>query len=130
MCNGESSRTAAGGCIAILHSPATSTGTSLSRELSIRIVGNNAGVTTAAIDGFDDGNGQVIIHRDGDLRSGVMTDQSILHRIMIPKALEPGAGFSLQTKLDLGVGGDGIIGRKVSLLDGHVVLAEGIVGWN
>ncbi|KAK3680537.1 hypothetical protein LTR37_021189 [Vermiconidia calcicola] len=84
----------------------------------------------AVIDGFEDGDAQVIIHRDGDLRSGVMTDNSILHRIIVPKALKPGAGFSLQTKLDLGVGGDGIIGRRVTLLGGYVLLGQGIFGWN
>ena len=57
-------------------------------------------------------------------------DQSVLHRIAIPGDLKAGMSFPLKLRLDLGVGGEGIIGRRVSLLAGHVVIGEGIVGFN
>lgn len=68
--------------------------------------------------------------RDGDLRVDGSTPSSVLHRFSLPGTSKAGVPFSLATKLDLGVGGNGIIGRRVSLLAGHVVLAEGILGWN
>lgn len=37
---------------------------------------------------------------------------------------------SLERRLDLGVGGKGIIGRAVSIVAGGAVLGQGIVGWN
>jgi len=39
-------------------------------------------------------------------------------------------GLALDRRLDLGVGGDGIIGRSVSVVRKGMVLGEGIVGWN
>lgn len=40
----------------------------------------------------------------------------------------------LPQKLDLGVGNDGIIGRRVSVMmgstKGPLIVAEGIIGWN
>jgi hypothetical protein len=68
--------------------------------------------------------------RHGDLRSTVVDDSSILHRIAIPMDSRPGTPFLLKEKLDLGVGGAGVIGRRVSLLNGQVVAAEGVLGWN
>lgn len=38
--------------------------------------------------------------------------------------------FSLERTFDLGVGGDGVIGRRVSLVGREGVLGEGILGWN
>ena len=38
--------------------------------------------------------------------------------------------FILASKVHLGIGGDGIIGRRVSLLADDVVVGEGIVGYN
>lgn len=55
---------------------------------------------------------------------------SILRRIALPTSLKAGVPFVLQSRLSLGVGGDGIIGRRVSLLAGHVVLGDGIAGFN
>lgn len=70
--------------------------------------------------------------RDGDLRfdETVGKAASILHRFSLPRTLKAGVPFALPSKLDLSVGGNGVIGRRVSLLAGHVVLAEGILGWN
>lgn len=68
--------------------------------------------------------------RDGDLRSNTITDSSILHRIALPKDVKFGTAFDLNARLDLGVGGDGIIGRRVSLIGDERVIGEGIMGWN
>ena len=68
--------------------------------------------------------------RDGDLASGNLTESSVLHRFAVPQVACDGHAFSLDHKLDLGVGGDGIIGRRVSFVNQHTVLGEGIIGWN
>lgn len=68
--------------------------------------------------------------RDGDLASGNLTESSILHRFTVPHVASNGQAFSLEHSLDLGVGGDGIIGRRVSLVREQTVLGEGIIGWN
>ena len=68
--------------------------------------------------------------RDGDLRSNAMSESSILHRFAVPKSLPTGAYFPLDSKVDLGVGGEGVIGRRVSLMSDHILVGEGIMGWN
>ncbi|KAK5171916.1 uncharacterized protein LTR77_003553 [Saxophila tyrrhenica] len=139
MCNGQSTRTSEGGVIAILKAPSTKSRPPLHREWSMRLQGDHStGGTSACIDGFDEGvdgspiNGHLVIHRDGDLRSlpSSTEESSILHRITLPKSFKAGTPFLLHSKLDLGVGGDGIIGRRVSLLTGGGVLGEGIAGFN
>lgn len=43
------------------------------------------------------------------------------------------AHMEYEKELDLGVGGDGIIGRRISVFKddpSKVLLAEGVVGWN
>ena len=67
---------------------------------------------------------------DGDLRSEALTDSSILHRFDIPKHLDAGSQFLLTSCLDLRVGGDGVIGRRVTLLQDHVAIGNGIMGCN
>jgi hypothetical protein len=48
--------------------------------------------------------------------------------IMHSLPLESGA---LDRRLELGVGGNGIIGRAVTVVDGNkTVVGEGVVGWN
>lgn len=54
----------------------------------------------------------------------------MLHRIALPKDVATGDRFQLSTTLDLSVGGDGIIGRRVSLIEGGSVIGGGIMGWN
>lgn len=69
--------------------------------------------------------------RDGDLRAQAAIDEtSILHRIKIPDGSLIGASFPIKSKLDLGVGGNGIIGRRVSLVMDEVVVGQGIIGYN
>jgi hypothetical protein len=68
--------------------------------------------------------------RDGDLASGDFAEASVLHRFAVPQVACNGHAFSLEHSLDLGVGGDGIIGRRVSFVNHQTVLGEGIIGWN
>jgi len=68
--------------------------------------------------------------RDGDLATGGLGETSILHRFAIPHIAHNGHAFSLDQSLDLGVGGDGVIGRRVSFVHQQIVLGEGILGWN
>jgi hypothetical protein len=38
--------------------------------------------------------------------------------------------MQLTRRLELGVSEEGIIGRRVSVVEGDRVVAEGIIGWN
>jgi hypothetical protein len=53
---------------------------------------------------------------------------SILHAF--PLSTFTTESFSLPRKLDLGVGGEGIIGRRVGLVRQTQLLRQGIIGWN
>jgi predicted NAD/FAD-dependent oxidoreductase len=68
--------------------------------------------------------------RDGDLVTGSNSESSILHRFAVPQTAHQGNAFDLNQRLDLGVGGDGVIGRRVSFVNEQTVLGEGIIGWN
>nr|POE86968.1 hypothetical protein CFP56_64000 [Quercus suber] len=68
--------------------------------------------------------------RDGDLLMGDMTEKSVLHLITVPASSHTGAVFKLQRRLDLSVGEQGVIGRRVSFVQGQDVLGHGIIGWN
>lgn len=71
--------------------------------------------------------------RTGDLRAdpqGLLEEECVLHRFAVPGSAIDRVPFSLERRLDLGVGGEGIIGRRVSFLQGRCVLGEGIIGWN
>ncbi|KAM3419981.1 hypothetical protein BST61_g3295 [Cercospora zeina] len=75
-----------------------------------------------------------VIHHDGDLSSsssGIFDDAaSILHRFDVPAMAQDRVPFSLSKRFDLGVGGEGIVGRRVTLVRDHLVVGQGIVGWN
>lgn len=68
--------------------------------------------------------------RDGDLRRDTELEASILHRFAVPSIARDGSPFALERTFDLGVGGEGIIGRRVSLIGRDGVLGQGILGWN
>lgn len=68
--------------------------------------------------------------RTGDLRSNPQEQDCVLHRFAVPGSAVDHVPFSLGRRLDLGVGGEGIIGRRVSFLQGREVIGEGIIGWN
>ncbi|KAM0712644.1 hypothetical protein Q7P35_000091 [Cladosporium inversicolor] len=133
MCNGASSRTSQGGTIVVLQPRCSSRRPQLKRELSLRLAAGTENThTTATFEGLDDGipDSYFVIHRDGDLASGSLAEASVLHRFAVPQMACNGHAFSLEHSLDLGVGGDGIIGRRVSLVREQTVLGEGIIGWN
>jgi hypothetical protein len=152
MCGTETSRPVLGGTIAILKSLNEST----LPDLSLLFHQTEASTTTAtfqstsipeATTDAELSSCQIVIlyvtprplpfngsmytnninSRDGDLRaSSLMT--SILHAF--PLSAFTTESFSLPRKLDLGVGGEGIIGRRVGLVRQTQVLRQGIIGWN
>ncbi|WPH02089.1 Hypothetical protein R9X50_00494400 [Acrodontium crateriforme] len=135
MCNGESGRLSQGGTIAVLRAPRTTiVRPSLERELSLRFRQDSSNVTHASFDGLnaDSTGSQVIIHRDGDLITGAMTDDSILHSIAVPRSATSGetTSFALSEPLNLSAGADGVIGRRISFVSGRTVIGQGIIGWN
>ncbi|KAI4716972.1 hypothetical protein E4T48_06841 [Aureobasidium sp. EXF-10727] len=131
MCGTESSRPILGGTIAILKS----LGESTLPDLSLLFHQDEASTTTAtfqsstvpATDDAELSSCQIVIFRDGDLRASAPTT-SILHAF--PLSTFTTQSFSLPHKLDLGVGGEGIIGRRVGLVRQAQVLRQGIIGWN
>lgn len=66
--------------------------------------------------------------KDGDLRAEAPTT-SILHAFPLEMTTRE-QSFSLPRKLDLGVGGEGVIGRRVGLVRQAQVLRQGIIGYN
>ncbi|KAF7189378.1 hypothetical protein HII31_09356 [Pseudocercospora fuligena] len=121
MCNGSSSRTTQGGTIAILKPLQPS----LQHELSLRLINTDSESQTKAIVSGLDGEGHFIVHRDGDLTSQQPLDASVLHRFQVTNNEQ-----FLAPRMDLGVGGDGIIGRRVSLIQNQILVGQGIIGWN
>ncbi|KAH9822877.1 hypothetical protein Tdes44962_MAKER00705 [Teratosphaeria destructans] len=135
MCNGQSSRTSQGGTIAILKPIPRVEWTPLKRDLALRIAEDaSTGRTNASIDGlgaFRSRDARVVIHRDGDLRASPHRPESeVLSQFALPSYVADGASWALTAKLDLGVGGDGIIGRRVSLVLDDDVWGEGVIGYN
>ncbi|KAM0717118.1 hypothetical protein Q7P37_006970 [Cladosporium fusiforme] len=145
MCNGASSRVTQGGTIAFLQpSPTSNTPQRphLPRSLSLHLTTNpSTSQTSATVTGLEPSpehpnqaypESYIVIHRDGDLSSNsCQTETSILHRFPLPTLARHGQAFDLAQKLDLGVGGEGIIGRRVSFVMGREgVVGEGILGWN
>ncbi|CAD0111944.1 unnamed protein product, partial [Aureobasidium uvarum] len=125
MCGTESSRPVLGGTIAILKS----LGESTLPDLSLIFHQDEASTTTAtfqsstvpATNDTEFSSCQIVI-----LASTPAT--SILHAF--PLSTFTTQSFSLPHKLDLGVGGEGIIGRRVGLVRQAQVLRQGIIGWN
>lgn len=74
----------------------------------------------------DDG----LCSRDGDLRAEGLGEGSILHRFALPAVARDRVPFLLASVLDLGVGGDGVIGRRVSFVQDRAVVGQGIIGFN
>ena len=68
--------------------------------------------------------------RDGDLRSEGSLEESILHRFALPAVARDSVPFLLASPLDLGVGGDGVIGRRVSFVQDRALVGQGIIGFN
>jgi hypothetical protein len=71
--------------------------------------------------------------RDGDLSASPPRSISdSLYSFEIEES--PRGMMQLPEKLHLGVGGNGIVGRRISVMTGStqqpLTLAEGVVGWN
>ncbi|KAI5853446.1 hypothetical protein BZA05DRAFT_444459 [Tricharina praecox] len=130
MCNGFSHRTSLGGAVANLQS------TSLDADIddgfsSFQLHFHNPlppPLPTEVSYTFAVPECEIRIHNLGDLTGGVQTAGEILFSLEV--AMEKADGLPLDRRLDLGVGGDGIIGRSVSVVRKGVVLGEGIIGWN
>ncbi|GAB7357161.1 hypothetical protein MBLNU459_g8154t1 [Dothideomycetes sp. NU459] len=136
MC-GDSSRTVQGGTIAVLK------GINNMPDINLLFHSSDPTTTTATFQSAArDAHGdlercQIVIHRDGDLRAQ-LDRSNILHSFSLgadSTTQRPGFDvFQLPAKLDLGAGGDGVIGRRVSLVRrsamGATVLRQGIIGWN
>ncbi|PSK34192.1 hypothetical protein B9Z65_8518 [Elsinoe australis] len=73
--------------------------------------------------------------RDGDLRAPT-NYQNLLHNFSLQRTpnQSPQGIFRLPFNMNLGVGGDGVIGRRIQLvhrgLNGESIIRQGIIGWN
>lgn len=74
--------------------------------------------------------------QNGDLTRPIETTSSLHQFHFVPKLLPERHGYAemkLRGQLELGVGGNGVIGRRISIFQDaamSVRLAEGVVGWN
>ncbi|KAF2755198.1 hypothetical protein EJ05DRAFT_126010 [Pseudovirgaria hyperparasitica] len=139
MCNGIG-RPSQGGTIATLRTP-----TSSSSSTSYDILFTNttdlsappqtcATFRTPSTESLHDC--WLVIHHDGDL--------SVPHHARhtqplytFPVRLDRRNSMALPEALQLGVGGKGVVGRRMALVEGNgamgwrgKVLAEGVIGWN
>ncbi|THY93779.1 hypothetical protein D6C93_05533, partial [Aureobasidium pullulans] len=125
----ETNRPVLGGTIAILKS----LGESTLPDLSLLFHQDSTSTTRAtfqsslpAVSDLD--SCQIVIFKDGDLRAEAPAT-SILHAFPLEMTTRE-QSFSLPRKLDLGVGGEGVIGRRVGLVRQAQVLRQGIIGYN
>ncbi|KAI9835716.1 MAG: hypothetical protein M1819_001893 [Sarea resinae] len=153
MCNGESGRKSDGGRIAVMFSssPALdSVGDQIpSRNICNFVFNNDEGnsdsTTRAAVRISDDiardalhGSRQcsLQIDRNGDLTdplssaAGQPLHSFPFELVSLKGHSDPDYGFDLPERLDLGVGGRGIVGRKIRLLCGGERVGEGVIGFN
>ncbi|KAF1841534.1 uncharacterized protein K460DRAFT_318600 [Cucurbitaria berberidis CBS 394.84] len=138
MCNGNSTRVAQGGSIAVLR-PTSHLVRTQSEEDMLLVFSNQLAYpgTRVEFQGLDEDFQQerhwVVIHRDGDIStSSQSTRTSPLYTFPLNSALN--STVQLSQHLDLGVGDTGIIGRRISVMTGStqgpLIVAEGIIGWN
>ncbi|KAF8543891.1 hypothetical protein BDD12DRAFT_873869 [Trichophaea hybrida] len=131
MCNGFSTRTSAGGAIAVLRPTST-----LLDSCCLQFHNNPSDSSPTNLSYILHGtipDYEVRIHSLGDLTVGASSAGEIVYSLLLLKAAAAaGSGLlALDRRLELGVGGDGIIGRVISVVGkGGVVLGEGIIGWN
>ncbi|KAF4553103.1 Hypothetical protein D9617_8g051160 [Elsinoe fawcettii] len=132
MC-GDPSKTSIGGTIAVLK---CDTGAApdinlLFQSQDASTIASICGSSTQPTQGPDQAF-DVQIHRDGDLRAA-STPQSLLYDFSLRHYQAPGF-FRVPFPINLGVGGDGIIGRRIRVVhrgpNGESIVRQGIVGWN
>lgn len=73
----------------------------------------------------------------GDLSQAPMPSACLHRFVFLPREegtpFDHFANMDLSLDLDLGVGGDGVIGRRISVYKDEgmrMAIAEGIIGWN
>ncbi|KAK6532074.1 hypothetical protein TWF694_003236 [Orbilia ellipsospora] len=137
MCNGFSSRASEGGALAVLRGQGRHTGTPFNAKITLHNPVEDISIPTKATFLLEKGGRMpclnsccLIIHQDGNLTSEVVASKPPLHYIPFDFQGTDNCEISLSSRLDLGVGGQGIIGRKMTLMNSRQVIAEGIVGWN
>ena len=55
----------------------------------------------------------------------------MVHTLQLKHAANDGEdGSDLRDRLDLGVGGSGVIGRMLSIKSGEREIGNGVIGWN
>ncbi|RVD80185.1 uncharacterized protein DFL_008090 [Arthrobotrys flagrans] len=134
MCHGHSSRQSEGGAIAILRGQGRQSGTLFNAKITLK--NPEEDIPTQATFLFEKANRipslgscTLIIHQDGNLNYED-TSREPLHHIPFDLYEDHVCEVSLPSRLDLGVGGQGVIGRKMSLMNSRQVIAQGIIGWN
>ncbi|KIW07304.1 uncharacterized protein PV09_02154 [Verruconis gallopava] len=146
MCPGSSSRTSGGGTIAVLSTPISQRqappanvfegeiyfhpSSTLSRGTTASFKSRTPHAALTAVPYY------VVIHQKGDLSMPV-GQAGLLHRFRIPPQQAVPAEslyrWDLDQVLNLSVGGDGIVGRRISIFEDVGLqrqVAEGIIGWN
>ncbi|KAF2223716.1 hypothetical protein BDZ85DRAFT_262072 [Elsinoe ampelina] len=131
MC-GDSSKTSVGGTIAILKSDSGA-----APDLNLLFQSQDASTIASICGSTQPLQGQdqafdVQIHQDGDLRAA-NSPHNVLHNFSLRQCQSSGL-FHLPFPINLGVGGDGIIGRRVRVehrgVNGERIVRQGIIGWN
>jgi hypothetical protein len=156
MCGPQTPRPsqALGGALAVLSAPLTSTHAPFSGQLVFHAAPGAAGDSSLATHAtftpsssaelghlHNSLDGCVVgIHATGDLRAAHRSEDAMLHRLDFRQAYPSltrtrSTQILLEEPLEIAVGGQGIIGRKISVWwdkgDGEgVTVAEGIVGFN
>ncbi|KAF0645379.1 hypothetical protein FPSE5266_20029 [Fusarium pseudograminearum] len=145
MCGPENTNRPRGGALVSLNPPTNSTSSRICGDLAFHTPGSPASSNATharltpneecSIDKFSDLH--VIIHTTGDLTRHA-SDCGLFRQFSLPTSPPTSNNFvesQLQGPLSLEVGGDGIIGRRVSVYSRlstgqNKIVAEGIVGFN
>ncbi|KAF2454291.1 hypothetical protein BDY21DRAFT_108737 [Lineolata rhizophorae] len=130
MCNGNSPRLNIGGLVATLHRPELNNGVRLDipSRLTFRNPGDAAGCKRTEMSVEWEA---ALASKDGNLgNSNNVEDPLYSFHIRQPTTI-------LEEVLSFDVGGDGVVGRRVSIVKRtgfgvpkHRTIAEGIIGWN
>jgi hypothetical protein len=66
-------------------------------------------------------------HAESDSEDEGGSANPVLHSFFVHPTVTSTTG---DQRLHLGVGGDGVVGRTVSIFDGNRILGEGVIGWS
>ncbi|KAF2654326.1 hypothetical protein K491DRAFT_601139 [Lophiostoma macrostomum CBS 122681] len=149
MCHGASDRVSQGGSIAVLKPISSTTVDQTCVSDECRLIFSNRLDTVSQWhtqvefqgwerrQGLRDGDTWAIIHKDGDLtvpNSGLHPNQLPSQPFYSFTLNGPDSTMKLPQQLELGVGESGIIGRRISIMNGSPegvrILAQGVLGWN